>query len=40
MTLGYSVVGVFSARADAVFVAVLRKWRTALELKFQGTKAG
>jgi hypothetical protein len=28
--LGYSVVGVFNRRADAAFVAVLRKWHAAL----------
>jgi hypothetical protein len=28
--LGYSVVGVFSRRADQVFVGVLRKWHEAL----------
>jgi len=39
-SLGRSVVGVFSARADAVFVGVLRKWRAALELRLQRPKAG
>lgn len=29
--LGYSVVGVFSRRADQVFVGVLRKWHAALK---------
>jgi inner membrane protein len=29
VTLGYSVVGVFSRRADQAFVAVLRKWHDA-----------
>jgi len=37
--LGHSVVGVFNRRADAVFVAVLRKWRSALELRFQKSAA-
>jgi ABC-type cobalamin transport system permease subunit len=33
--LGHSFVGVFSRRADEVFVSVLRKWRTALAQRTQ-----
>lgn len=32
---GYSFVGVFSTRVDAVFTGVLRKWRTALTARPQ-----
>jgi inner membrane protein len=36
MNRGDSFIGVFNRRADAIFVAMLRKWRDAFRVAFEG----